>query len=101
MIEVRVVVQNPPGGRCSLYTDFAQALEKFAAAKFTKEVSTTRDANGNGFPAIWINGSVIKPSDGVIVMQEDLIASLTSIGFNISDELSNALDAAVNKMLGE
>lgn len=101
MVEVHVISQTPPGGRCSLYTDYGQALEKHAGAQFQLEISTTRDANGNGFPSIWINGSLMKPEDGVIVMPEEVVAVLAASGMKVSDSLNSALDAAMKKMLGE
>lgn len=101
MIDVRVISQTPPGGRCGLYTDYGQALEKYAGAQFKLEITSTRDANGNGFPSIWINGSPIKPDDGVIVMPEEVLFALTASGIKVSDSLNSALDAAMKKMLGE
>jgi hypothetical protein len=76
-------------------------LEKHAGAQFKLEITATRDANGNGFPSIWINGSPVKPDDGVIVMPEEVLAVLASSGIKASDSLNSALDAAMNKMLGE
>ncbi len=100
-LTVRVVSQIPPGGRCTLYTGYGQAMAKHAGALFQLEISTLRDANGQGFPAIWLNGNLIKPSDGVIVMPEDIVALLGGCDIAVSDELHAALNQQIDKLLNE
>jgi MFS family permease len=100
-LEVRVISQTPPGGRCGLYTGYGQALATHLGAKFQLDISTERDAHGHGFPSIWINGSPLRPSDGVIVMPEDVVSVLVENGIGASNDLGLALDAEVNKMLHE
>ena len=100
-LEVRVISQTPPGGRCGLYTGYGQALATHLGAKFQLDISTERDAHGHGFPSIWINGSPLRPSDGVIVMPEDVVAVLAENEITISNDLGLALEAEVNKMLNE
>lgn len=101
MIDVRVISQQPPGGRCGLYTSYGQILAQHLGSSFHLDISTERDAHGHGFPSIWINGSPLCPSDGVIVMPEDVVAVLISHGITASNDLGLALDAEINKMLGE
>lgn len=101
MIEVRVISQTPPGGRCSLYTGYGEALVKSLGARFQLDISTERNAHGHGFPSIWINGSPLRPSDGVIVMPEDVVAILVANGITVSNDLGLTLEEEVNKMLGE
>lgn len=101
MIDVRVISQKPPGGRCGLYTGYGQALAQYLGARFQLDISAERNAHGHGFPSIWINGSPLRPSDGVIVMPEDVVAVLVAHGITPSNDLGLALEAEVNKMLGE
>jgi len=98
---VRVISQQPPGGRCGLYTGYGQALAQHLGVRFQLDFSTERDAHGHGFPAIWINGGPLQPSDGVIVMPADILAALGAVNAVATPELEDALDAEVNKMLDE
>jgi len=79
----------------------AQALAQHQGARFQLEISTHRDANGQGFPAIWIDGSLVKPSDGVIVMPEDIVAVLTNNDIAIGNDLHSALDEQIRILLHE
>ena len=100
-IDVRVIAQEPPGGRCGLYAGYGRALEKIMVARFQLEISSLRDANGHGFPSIWIDGRPVMPSDGVIVMPADILAILGADNVAPVSGLEEALDAEVNKMLDE
>ncbi len=100
-IDVRVISQQPPGGRCSLYAGYGRVLQQLLGASFKLETSTMRDANGHGFPSIWIDGKPLMPSDGVIVMPADLIAALGADSFSGALEVERALDIEVEKMLNE
>jgi MFS family permease len=100
-LEVRVISQTPPGGRCGLYTGYGQALAQHLGSRFQLDISTERDAHGHGFPSIWINGSPLRPSDGVIVMPEDVVEVLVANKIMVSNDLGLALIAEVNKMLHE
>lgn len=100
-IVVRVISQHPPGGRCRLYTGYGQALAQHLGARFQLDISTERDAHGHGFPSIWLNGSPLQPSDGLIVMPGDILAIMSADNVATTPELEGALDAEVNKMLAE
>lgn len=100
-LEVRVIAQEPPGGRCNLYTGYGRVLEKTLGAQFQLAISQTRDANGQGFPSLWIDGRPLMPSDGVIVMPSDILATLGADNVAATPELEEALDAEVVKMLDE
>ena len=101
MIDVRVISQHPPGGRCGLYTSYGQVLAQHLSGRFQLEISAERDAHGHGFPSILINGSPLRPSDGVIVMPEDVVAALIANGITVSNDLGMALEVEINKMLNE
>ncbi len=100
-IEVRVISQREPGGRCRLYSGYAQVVEKYLRARSRIEVSELRDANATGFPSIWLNGSPITPSHGVIVMPADLLAVLGAHDVPMVEGLEQDLNTEVEKMLNE
>ncbi len=58
------------------------------------EISTVREAHGQGLSSIWINGSPLKPPDGVIVMPENIVTVLGEGGITVDDDLHTALDQA-------
>jgi MFS family permease len=100
-LDVRVISQHQPGGRCKLYAGYADALAKSMNARSRVEYSDVRDANGHGFPSLWINGAPVAASDGVIVMPADIVAALGANGIAADDEVAAVLDAQVDRMLDE
>ena len=77
-LEIRVVSQQPPGGRCTLYAGYAEVLAAHLGARIEIEFSTERDAHGSGFPSLLVNGFPAQPADGVILMPADLCAMLAA-----------------------
>jgi cystathionine gamma-synthase len=102
-VEVRVISQQPPGGRCTLYAGYADVLERHLKARAELVFSAMRDAHGDGFPSLWLNGVPVPPADGVILMPADVLAGLTAHG--VSEEallgLAEALEAPLERMLEE
>lgn len=100
-IQVRVISQQPPGGRCTLYAGYAEVLERHLEARAELVFSTTRNAHGEGFPSLWLNGAAVQPADGVILMPADVLAGLTAQG--MTEEallgLAEALEAPLDRML--
>jgi len=100
-VHVRVISQQPPGGRCTLYGGYAGVLERHLAARAELVFSQTRDAHGDGFPSLWLNGAPLQPEDGVILMPADVLAGLTAQG--VPEEamagLAEALEAPLDRML--
>lgn len=102
-LKVQVISQQPPGGRCTLYAGYADALARHFAASAEVVFSETRDAHGEGFPSLWLNGAAVQPEDGMIVMPTDITATLAAQG--ISEEamtgLAEALEAPLERMLDQ
>jgi cystathionine gamma-synthase len=100
-IDIRVISQQPPGGRCTLYTGYADALARHFGVHAEVVFSAMRDAHGEGFPSLWLNGAAVQPEDGMIVMPADITAALAAHG--MSDEaitgLAEALEAPLEHML--
>lgn len=100
-LQVRVVSQHPPGGRCALYAGYAEVLAAYLDARTEVVISTERDAHGSGFPSLLVNGLPVQPADGVILMPADLCAMLAKAG---QDEkslagLAVALESPLERMM--
>ncbi len=98
-MQVRVISQQPPGGRCSLYADYAEALGQCLGAEVEVIFSGERCAHGEGFPALWLNGQAMQPADGVILMPEDILQKLDGIAAERMAQLAARLNAALEAML--
>lgn len=100
-IKIRVISQQPPGGRCTLYAGYAEVLERHLEASAELVFSATRNAHGEGFPSLWLNGAALQPDDGVILMPADILAALAVQG--VSEEstlgIAEALEAPLERML--
>lgn len=101
ILSFRVVSQQPPGGRCTLYAGYARVLAEHFRTSADIAFSTWRDAHGDGFPSLLVNGVAIQPADGVILMPADVLAGLTAHG--MTEEallgLAEALEAPLERML--
>lgn len=98
-IDVRIISQQPPGGRCQLYADYAEALGQCLGAEVETVFSSERCAHGEGFPALWLNGQAVLPADGVILMPEDILQQLSGIAPERMARLAASLNAALEAML--
>lgn len=98
-MQVRVISQQPPGGRCSLYADYAEALGQCLGAEVEVIFSSERCAHGEGFPALWLNGQAMQPADGVILMPDDILQKLDGIAPERMAQLTASLNAALEAML--
>jgi cystathionine gamma-synthase len=100
-LKVRVISQQPPGGRCTLYAGYADALAHHFAVSAEVVFSATRDAHGEGFPSLWLNGAAVQPEDGMIVMPADVAAALTKHGISAEAMagLAEALEVPLERMM--
>lgn len=100
-LRLRVISQQPPGGRCTLYAGYAGVLERHLAASAKLVFTAVREAHGEGFPSLWLNGTPIQPADGVILMPADVLAGLAILG--VREEtlcgLAEALEVPLERML--
>ncbi len=98
---IKVISQNPPGGRCTLYALYAAELEN--SLGLTKRIIHTdfRDAHGEGFPSMVLLDVVLKPEDGVMLSSKDIYAGLLSAGVDLSavPDLATRLEAIQEKFL--
>lgn len=98
---IKVISQHPPGGRCTLYALYAEELA--SSLGLTRRVihSECRDAHGDGFPSLVLQGVVLKPSDGVILSPQDICAGLASAGIDLSvaPDLAARLEAIQERFM--
>lgn len=80
---VTVVSRNPPGGRCTLYARYAEALSGHCG--LTVDIHCPGDAPDDGIPppALVICGKLVAPGDGVIVSPDDIAQTLGEIGLDV------------------
>jgi cystathionine gamma-synthase len=90
MSTVTVLSKLPPGGRCSLYMRYAEALRQTLG--FQPEVRYCDSSANLPPPAMLVGDVLVTPSDGVIVSPEDIARSL-------SDRLGEADAAQLRQVL--
>lgn len=76
---LRVISQQPPGGRCTLYARYALELSSCFGLEMETVYTGCRDAHGEGFPSLLLNGIALQPSDGVILSPTDIHAELARV----------------------
>ncbi len=80
MSPVKVISQQPPGGRCGLYTRYAEAIEAVTGWPHSVVHSETRDAHGEGFPSLAIRDVALQPEDAFILTPEEIRIHLAGLG---------------------
>lgn len=81
---LRVLSQQPPGGRCTLYGRYAAELSSCFGAPLDIVFTDCRDAHGEGFPSLTLNGIALQPADGVILSPHDIRAALERAGISMT-----------------
>lgn len=84
MSPVKVISQQPPGGRCTLYARYADAVCAVFGGTHRVVHSDCREAHGEGFPSLWIGATALQPADGAILAPADICAHLARIGSDTS-----------------
>ncbi|QFY88354.1 hypothetical protein D5125_02030 [Magnetovirga frankeli] len=100
-LSVRIISKQPPGGRCGLYTGYAEVLARHLDLTPETDFSASQDAHGQGYPSLWLAGRPVAPADGVIIMPADLLAALRAAG--LSEEnlqgLAEGLEEPLERMM--
>lgn len=71
-MDIIVLSQNPPGGRCTLYARYADAIAELLGWSHDVVLSECRDAHGEGFPSLRLGDVAVQPTDGIILAPEDI-----------------------------
>ena len=97
MSPVKVISQQPPGGRCTLYARYAAAIAQVLGWSHEVVRSDCRDAHGEGFPSLLIRAAAVQPADGVILAPEDICGHLANAG--VEDALVETLRLRLEAIL--
>lgn len=100
---VTVLSKTPPGGRCSLYIQFAEELARRFNLKAEVDYLEVATESGHCPPAMLLRGEVILPSDGVIISPKDVCHKLEKMGFGKEEvaELHGALEEIQENLFAE
>lgn len=98
---LKVLSQQPPGGRCTLYARYAGELSSCFGAALDIVHTDCRDAHGDGFPALLVNGLALQPGDGVILSPNDIITALSQAGIATPPGVLQRLQAIEDNFLEE
>ncbi len=100
-LDVRVISQQPPGGRCRLYAGYADVLADCLGANAELVFTEVREAHGQGSPSLLLGEHPVQPADGVILVPADLCAALAALGHPAEalEGLAEALEAPLERML--
>jgi cystathionine gamma-synthase len=99
MSPVKVISQQPPGGRCTLYARYADAIAGELDWSHTIVHDECRDAHGEGFPSLWVRDTAIQPADGAILTPEDICDWLRQNG--VDDSRADALQLRLQAVLDD
>ena len=80
MSPVKVISQQPPGGRCTLYARYADAISAATGWPHSVVHSEERDAHGEGFPSLWIGDVSVQPEDYFMITADDICRQLADLG---------------------
>jgi cystathionine gamma-synthase len=102
-LKIQVISQQPPGGRCTLYAGYADALARHFSTNAEVVFSDKRDAHGAGFPSLLLNDVPAQPEDGAILMPADIAAALLALGISaeIMAGLGETLEVPLERILGQ
>ncbi|WP_018233852.1 hypothetical protein [Thioalkalivibrio thiocyanodenitrificans] len=76
---VTVVSKSPAGGRCNLYTRYAQAIAAHFDLKLDLRYTDSASGGGIAPPALLIHENAVIPEDGAIVSPEDIEHCLSAL----------------------
>lgn len=99
MSHLQVISQHPPGGRCTLYARYANAISSGLEWNHQVVHSDYRGPHGEGFPSLLVSDTALRPSDGVMLSPEDICAHLTQTG--VSDALVAELQSSLEAILSD
>lgn len=76
---ITVLSKRPPGGRCTLYIQYAEAIAAALRLAVKVEYPET-SAAGHHAPGLMVRDRLITPSDGVILSPDDVYQGLRQAG---------------------
>lgn len=79
-----MISQLPPGGRCTLYSRYAEAVSRATGWSHGIVHSQERDAHGAGFPSLVIRDVALQPEDYFMLTADDICAHLAGLGVELA-----------------
>ena len=105
-MKISVVSRQPPGGRCTLYMRFADAVAD--ATDGRSEVLYPLPVHPRPAeplpppPALLIDGRLVSPADGVILSPDEISAAAVAAGFTgDAHALRQTLETEQDRMMEE
>ncbi|NOQ77912.1 MAG: hypothetical protein GQ546_00770 [Gammaproteobacteria bacterium] len=94
-----VLANNPPGGRCKLYNQYAEELSRTFNLKIN--VICPDDDYSHSAPGLLIADIPVKPADGVIIEPNDISHIIKKAGLHSEQMtgLHERLEELVEEML--
>ncbi len=98
-LTVTVLSNNPAGGRCNLYTNYAQELS--SSLGFTMWTIYPDDNHEYSAPGLLIDDKPVMPNDGIIIDTDDICKVIKQTGLEIGDlsEVQSKLDSLIEEMM--
>lgn len=98
-LSVTVLSNNPAGGRCNLYANYAQELS--SALGFTMQIIYPDDNHKHQAPGLLLDDRPVMPNDGVIIDTDDICKTIEQTGLEIADlsEVRYKLDSLIEEMM--
>jgi len=98
-LTVTVLSNNPAGGRCSLYANYAQELS--STLGFTMQIIYPDESRKHRPPGLLLDGRPVMPNDGVIIDTDDICKAIEQTGLEIGDlsEVRCKLDSLIEEMI--
>jgi cystathionine gamma-synthase len=102
MSTITILSKQPPGGRCTLYIRYAEAISRYLEIPSRVKYCEPEGKEADQAPALLIGEILVEPSDGVIVSPEDLIDGLYGrFARDKLNELHQILDAVQEQLMEE
>lgn len=99
-MEITLLLNDPPGGRCRLYRAYATALSEHAAANCTESFVPVPEQPELSAPAILLDGQPVIPDDGVIISPQD-IAQLLDRAYPDMPRIEAMLEEVLERCMQE
>jgi hypothetical protein len=98
-LNITVLSNNPAGGRCTLYTNYAQTLSK--ALGFEMQTIYPDEDHNLSAPGLLLDGNPVMPNDGFIIDADDICSAIEQTGFNNAEltEVRKKLDSLIEDMM--
>ncbi len=105
-MKISVVSKQPPGGRCTLYMRFADAVADVVGGRaeilYPQPQFPFPETPLPPAPALLVEDHLVAPADGVILAPEEVCAAVVAAGFDgDAADLLQTLETAQERMMEE